>query len=256
MADDDLSMRLMRATFKLEQRQDDGLSTVGTGWLVRLPGDGRVAMVTAGHVFDRMKKPETMVHWRYQDGSGKWVREPQQVLIRDPFNGPAWLRHPERDIAVMMVNPPIQPRGHAIPFNELADDADLEAIGVRPGDEMLALGYPRGLSANEIGFPILRAGRVASYPLWPSREFPTFLMDFAVFAGNSGGPVYMSARGRAAPELVDGGHRGEMVTGMLAQQVVLTDERLEIGIVLHAAFVREALEELARRHPANDSQVA
>jgi hypothetical protein len=27
----------------------------------------------------------------------------------------------------------------------------------------------------------------------------------------------------------------------LAQQVVLTDERLEIGIVLHAAFIRQCL---------------
>jgi hypothetical protein len=255
MSENDLSMRLMRATFKLEQRQDDGLATVGTGWLVGLPGlGGRIAMVTAGHVFDRMRKPEALVHWRSQDAGGKWVREPQPVLIRDPFNGPLWLRHPERDIAVMAVNPPPQPRSHAIPFDELADDDDLQAFGVRPGDEMLALGYPRGLSANEIGFPILRAGRVASYPLWPSREFPTFLMDFAVFAGNSGGPVYMSARGRSDP--AEAHAPSEMVTGMLAQQVVLTDERLEIGIVLHAAFVREALEELARRHPVAELHVA
>lgn len=256
MAADDLSMRLMRATFKLEQRQDDGLATVGTGWLVELPtaGGGRVAMVTAGHVFDRMKKPEALVHWRSQDATGKWLREPQPLLIRDPFNGPLWLRHPERDIAVMLVAPPQQPRTHAIPFNELAHDDDLQAIGVRPGDEMLALGYPRGLSANEIGFPILRAGRVASYPLWPSREFPTFLMDFAVFAGNSGGPVYRSSRGHGGP--ADPADPREMVTGMLAQQVVLTDERLEIGIVLHAAFVREALEELARRHPVAELRLA
>lgn len=256
----DLNMGLMRATFKLEQRQEDGLATVGTGWLVRLPraegeppgpGAGRIAIVTAGHVFDRMRQSEATVHWRRQDESGRWVREPRPLMIRHPINGPMWLRHPERDIAVLPVQPPEQPRQFAIPYDLLADDEDLRAFDVRPGDEMLALGYPRGLSANEIGFPILRAGRVASYPLWPSSEFPTFLMDFAVFAGNSGGPVYMSDRSRKRVGATDF-HEAQFVAGMLAQQVVLTDERLEIGIILHATFVREALDALARRHATRD----
>jgi Trypsin-like peptidase domain len=257
----DLNMALMRATFKLEQRQDDGVSTVGTGWLVRLPGPvygsgkDRVAMVTAGHVFDRMRKADVMVHWRREDDGGRWHREPKPLQIRDPIEGPRWVRHPERDIAVIMVNAPDQPRAHAIDFDLLADDEDLQAFDVRPGDEMLALGYPRGLSANEIGFPILRAGRVASYPLWPSKDFPTFLMDFAVFAGNSGGPVYMSDRSRKRVGSTDF-HEAQFVSGMLAQQVVLTDERLEIGIVLHSSFVRQALEVLMAKDKAWIAAVA
>jgi hypothetical protein len=253
-------MGLMRATFKLEQRQDDGLSIVGTGWLVRLPArpagfDGlepaseRIALVTAGHVFDRMKRAEATIHWRRMDDSGRWHREPRSLIIRDPISGPVWVRHPERDIAVMAVAPPEQPRAHAVDYDLLASDEDMRAFDVRPGDEMLALGYPRGLSANEIGFPILRAGRVASYPLWPSRDFPTFLMDFAVFAGNSGGPVYMSDRSRKRVGATDF-HEAQFVAGMLAQQVVLTDERLEIGIILHATFVREALDVLADKQDA------
>lgn len=258
-ANTDLNMGLMRATFKLEQRQEDGLSTVGTGWLVRLPPSGsfdgvganppELAIVTAGHVFDRMKRPEAIIHWRVPVGNGQWRREPTPLLIRDPINGPQWLRHPERDIAVIPVQPPEDIERFAIAYELLADDDDLSAFDVRPGDEMLALGYPRGLSANEIGFPILRAGRVASYPLWPSSEFPTFLMDFAVFAGNSGGPVYMSDRSRKRVGSTDF-HEAQFVSGMLAQQVMLTDERLEIGIVLHATFVRQALDALSKRGKA------
>jgi Trypsin-like peptidase domain len=242
----DLNMALMRATFKLEQRQDDGGSTVGTGWLVRLPGPSygggkdRVALVTAGHVFNRMKGPEATIHWRHQDDAGRWHRESKLLTIRDNAQEPKWTRHHSRDIAVMLVVPPDQPRAHAIDFELLANDAVFQDFDIRPGDEVLALGYPRGIAANELGFSILRSGRVASFPLWPSTDFPTFLMDFAVFAGNSGGPVYMSDRSRKRAGSKDF-HEAQFVAGMLVQQVTLTDERLEIGIVLHAAFVREAL---------------
>ena len=245
----DLNMALMRATFKLEQRQDEGGSTVGTGWLVRLPGPAyggghdRVALVTAGHVFDRMKGPEATIHWRREDDGGSWHREPKPLVIRDASLKPKWQRHPERDIAVMFVTPPDQPRAHAIDFDLLASDHMFQELNVRPGDEVSALGYPRGLSANELGFPILRSGRIASFPLWPARDFPTFLMDFAVFAGNSGGPVYMSEHSRKAVGAKDF-HEAHFVAGMLAQQVMLTDERLEIGIVIHATFIREALNAL------------
>jgi Trypsin-like peptidase domain len=246
----DLNMALMRATFKLEQRQDDGISTVGTGWLVRLPGAAygggkdRVALVTAAHVFDRMKKAEATIHWRREDDGGMWHRESKPLMIREGASKPIWTRHINRDIAVLLVTPPDQPRAHAIDFDLLADDSMFRDFDVRPGDEVLALGYPRGIAANELGFPILRAGRVASFPLWPSKDFPTFLMDFAVFAGNSGGPVYMADRSRKAAGAKDF-HEAQFVVGMLVQQVTLTDERLEIGIVMHATFVREALLALA-----------
>lgn len=242
----DLNMALMRATFKLEQRQGDGISTVGTGWLVRLPGAAygggkdQVALVTAAHVFDRMKFAEATIHWRREDDAGRWYRESKPLVIRDAALGPKWTRHASRDIAVMLVTPPDQPRAHAIDFDLLANDTVFRDFDMRPGDEVLALGYPRGIAANELGFPILRSGRVASFPLWPSEAFPTFLMDFAVFAGNSGGPVYMADRSRKRAGATDF-HEAQFIAGMLVQQVTLTDERLEIGIVLHATFVREAL---------------
>ena len=72
---------------------------------------------------------------------------------------------------------------------------------------MMTLGFPRGLAANAAGFPILRAGRVASYPVAPARIFPTFLLDFSVFPGNSGGPVFMSGPSRHA--LDDHGQGGQ-----------------------------------------------
>lgn len=247
----DLTLALMRATFKLDQVQDDGLTTVGTGWLVTMPAATaghapQFALVTAGHVLDRMAKPHMMIHWRREDGTGRWHREPAPLQIRDDDASPLWVRHPERDIAAIALHPPDPVRDWAVGFDHLADEASFQAHDVQPGDEMLVLGYPRGLSANEIGFPILRSGRVASYPLWPSADFPSFLMDFAVFAGNSGGPVYLIDALRKKPG-GDGKPQAAFVAGLLAQQVVMTDERLEIGIVLHASFIRQCLRLLAAR---------
>jgi len=101
-------------------------------------------------------------------------------------------------------------------------------------------GFPRGLAANAAGFPILRAGRVASYPVAPAKIFPTFLLDFSVFPGNSGGPVFVStqdSRRPGAPEAPP----AEFIAGLLTQQVELNSERLEIGIVTHAKYIRETI---------------
>ena len=107
---------------------------------------------------------------------------------------------------------------------------------------MMTLGFPRGLAANSAGFPILRAGRVASYPIAPAKIFPTFLLDFSVFPGNSGGPVFMSGPARHAMDANgQGGQDVEFIAGLLTQQVELNSERLDIGIVTNARFIRETI---------------
>ncbi len=244
----DLNLALMRATYKLEQVQADGARVVGTGWLVRLSADRGenpppCALVTARHVFDRMRKPEATVHWRQLGADGAWTREARPLAVRTPDLAPLYIEHGQRDIAVMPVTPPDYAEAAAIDITMLADVDTFAINDIRPGDEVLCLGYPKGITANDAGFPILRSGRIASYPLSPPTQYPTFLMDFAVFAGNSGGPVYMSEQARRRAGSLEF-ENAQFIAGMLAQQVVLTEERLEIGIVIHAMYVREALQKL------------
>ncbi len=104
----------------------------------------------------------------------------------------------------------------------------------------MALGFPRGLAANQAGFPILRSGHVASFPVAPAKIFPTFLLDFAVFPGNSGGPVFMAQQARRRIGVTDD-QPAEFIAGLLTQQVELNSERLEIGIVTHAQYIRETI---------------
>jgi S1-C subfamily serine protease len=241
----DLAVDLIKATVQLEQPLGNGTKTVGTGFLVNAPtpdGKPRTVLITSGHVFDRMPHPEARIGWRVSSTTTDWRYAPATFTIRagGVQNGAAlWTRHPTQDVAAMTVQAPPEFVKAAIPLAWLADDATFTRYDVRPGDEMMALGFPKGLSSNRAGFPILRWGRVASYPLTPASSFPNFLLDFRVFDGNSGGPVFMADPRRSAAGAKEPG--AYFVAGVLTKQVESQGDRLEIGVVTHAKHVREAI---------------
>lgn len=238
----DLTLALVSATVQLDQPSGDGERTVGTGFLIDAPrpdGTPRTVLVTAAHVLDRMPEAQMRVGWRIQSAQGGWKFEPQPLTIRDEAGQPEWTKHPERDIAVMAIQAPETFARAAIPLGWLADANGFDAWGVTAGDELFSLGFPRGLSSNRAGFPILRVGRIASWPLTPIADFPTFLLDFQVFPGNSGGPVFWTPSARGLPGGAEPDH--PFIAGVLTQEVIVRDERLGIGVVAHAAYVREAI---------------
>jgi len=239
----DLSVDLIKATVQLEQPLGDGSRTVGTGFLISAPtadGKPRTILITAGHVLEKMPSADARIGYRVQAQDGVWRYDPQTLKVRTAKAEPMWTRHPTRDVAAMVIEAPPEFARAAIPLSWLANDQTFVEDDIGPGDEMMALGFPRGLAANSAGFPILRAGRVASYPLAPSAKFPTFLLDFAVFPGNSGGPVFMSQAARRRAGTADA-KEAQFIAGILTQQVELSGERLEIGIVTHAKYIREAV---------------
>lgn len=238
----DLSVDLIKATVQLEQPLGDGTRTVGTGFLIDAPtpdGKHRTVLVTASHVFDRMPTATARIGYRIQSADGGWRYDPQTVTIRTDGQ-PLWTKHPGRDVAAIVIEAPPEFARAAIPLAWLARDETFAEYALGPGDEMMALGFPRGLAANQAGFPILRSGRVASYPLAPTASFPTFLLDFSVFPGNSGGPVFMAEGARRRPGATEA-QEVQFIAGMLTQQVELSGERLEIGIVTHARYIRETV---------------
>jgi V8-like Glu-specific endopeptidase len=245
----DLAVELIHATVQLEQPLGDGTRTVGTGFLISAPGaDGkpRTVLVTANHVFEKMSLAEARIGYRISNADGSWSYSPKPIKIRDKDGAALWTHHPNRDVAVMAIKAPAEFAKAAIPVNYLAKDETFDAYQVNAGNEMMALGFPRGLSANSAGFPILRSGRVASYPLGPATTFPTFLLDFSVFPGNSGGPVFISRQQNQTnlTPVSDKAPDPGFIAGLLTQQVELNSERLEIGIVTHAKYIRETIDML------------
>jgi hypothetical protein len=254
----DLAVQLIQATVQLEQPLGDGTRTVGTGFLISAPGpDGapRTVLITANHVLQKMPSANARIGYRISNPDGSWSYSPQELKIRDG-DKELWTHHPDRDVAAMVIKAPPEFAKAALPLNYLAADDTFQQYQVNAGDEMMALGFPRGLSANSAGFPILRAGRVASYPLAPAKIFPTFLLDFSVFPGNSGGPVFVSRASKAdsVTPVADGQAAPGFIAGLLTQQVELNNERLEIGIVTHAKYVRETIALLS--NPLAPSTVA
>lgn len=233
---------LIAATVQIEQVLPDGARTIGTGFLVSDPtpdGRPRTVLVTANHVLNNMPGVQAHIGYRLKDKAGAWAFDPEPLTIRNSSDKPLWRRHPSRDVAAIVVKAPAAFAKAAIPMAWLAGDETFTRYGVGPGDEMMVLGYPQGLSANAAGFPILRSGRVAS-PIDPSQVSPTFLLDFRVFPGNSGGPVFISDTSRRDP-VSDQAAPAQFIAGILTQQVELNNEPLQIGIVTEAAFIRQTL---------------
>ena len=247
MFDADLTVALIKATVQIDQPINDAKRMVGTGFLISVPrkdGTTETVLVTAAHVFEKMPAPEVRIGWRVQNAKGAWVYTPSNIIIRTK-DGPAWYQHPGQDIAVIPVVVPAAARDAVLPESLLADDQTFAAARVSAGDEMMTLGYPHGLSANVAGFPILRAGRMASYPVMPSAAFPTFLIDLTAVPGNSGGPVFMNG----------GAGRGNFIAGVLIKQVEDGDQRLELGVVTDAVFVRQTIDLMLKAEAKGDVPV-
>ena len=237
----DLPMAMIAATVELEQPQAGGsVRIVGTGFLVNAPrpdGSARTVLVTAGHVFDDMPGATAYVDYRLQTADGGWKYSPQPLAIR---SGPSllWTRSLDQDVAVMAVQAPPEFARAAIPVSWLADDASFAPGGIEPGDQMFVLGFPKGYAANPNGFPILRSAHVASYPLVPSPNYPTFMLDMRVYEGASGGPVFLASALERRP--------GTALTGQgyLTGLVIKAAEKYEWAFVVESPAIRRTIAQL------------
>ena len=162
---------VIQATVQLEQPAAPGHRIVGTGFLIRATdpaGSPRTILVTANHVLSDMKGAEITVGYRSVSRDGVWTYAPRPLRIRKVGGAPLWTADPAQDVAAISIKAPPDFAKAAIPINYLASQQDYASDGLEPGDELFVLGFPDGLAANDWGFPILRSGRVASYPFSPA----------------------------------------------------------------------------------------
>ena len=249
----DLDSETVRSTFKVQSG-----AVVGTAFILLQPNtndlsQGFPVLITAAHVFSEMPSSNATIFLRVKEGDG-YKKRPFDFPIR--ANGTnLWTRHPKADVAVMRINLPSDADIQQVFPSTLmlADDKFLTDRKIHPGDEVRILGYPYGFEANDAGFPVLRSGRIASFPLTPTSKVQTFLLDFQVFRGNSGGPVYILER-RALND-------GDLTTvnvyqilGLVSEEATLNEpvstldensvirHQLGLGVVVQAQAIKEAID--------------
>ncbi|MDH5793270.1 MAG: serine protease [Candidatus Bathyarchaeota archaeon] len=245
----ELNTVLMKSTFKLL-----GKKSMGTTFIIGRPsereqGFAHFVVVTAAHVLEEMEGSRATLFLRKKNKAYQKFSYP--IEIRHDGK-PLWIRHPDVDVAAMYVNLPSTVDIELLPTGMLANDETLKKFEMHPGDELMCLGYPLGAEATEAGFPVLRSGKIASYPLIPTKETKTFLYDFRIFRGNSGGPVYFVESGRIFAGTM---HVGlvQFIAGLVSKEHIIKErietlyetreEKHSLGLatVVHASFIRETI---------------
>jgi hypothetical protein len=223
-------------------RITDG-KTSATGFFVALEtptekGPARTIFLTTAHTFQEMKGNQCTLVLRARQPDTTYVRKETSISIRAEGK-PLWKRHAEQDIAALPVD---LPNGLAIkPLAawHLADDKWAADGRIRVGQEVYVPCFPAQLEANPAGWPILRRGSLASYPLRPVTSAKSIIVDFSTFGGDSGAPVVV--RGNKGPVVVG------MIVGMYRQTNKVSlpfEERivhtpLGLAMAVQAPFLRE-----------------
>lgn len=232
------------ATFRILDRQ-----TSATCFLVRPPqgsagGETDLILVTAAHFLEGTADADCVLVLRTRGPDQTCARKEVPVPVRAE-GAPRWRRHPELDIAVLPVQVPADCAVTPFRFEQLADAASVARGDVRVGQSVMIPCFPVKLEANAAGWPVLRKGAIATYPLAPVEAARTILVDVNTFGGDSGAPVVVAGR------------RGPLVAGVVVGMQRQTDRSslpfeektvhmpLGLAIVTQAAFVRETIEALS-----------
>lgn len=243
----DAVLDVMAATFKIANR-----SSTATCFVIARPraADARqkeLVVVTAAHVLEQMTGNECHIVLREKGADGSFVRIEVPLKIRSGKKR-LWSKHPQVDVAALKLVLPADRRIAALDLDRLADESAVKNGKLRSANDVWILCYPAQLEANSAGFPVLRRGAVASFPLTPTRRFKTFLVDYTTFGGDSGAPVTIrdrtpsdeTAERPLVVGLVIGQHR------QTTKSVTPIEERtvhrpMGLAIVVHAELIRQTI---------------
>jgi hypothetical protein len=262
--DIELNTALMETTFMIQGPSiQPGGTNIGTVFIVGRPVQGtnpqlvRPTLVTAAHVLREIQGDTAILQLRRRTNvaTNSWTVRPYPFKIR--LNGqPLWKENPNADVAVMYIEFPTDVSMNVVTPLMFADDEMLTTYGVTPGTELRCLGYPLGNASNEALFPILRSGRISSYPLLPTETTRTFLLDFRVFKGNSGGPVYFVERMRPNPKGIGMYMNFHFIMGLVSEEKLYSEitsgpysqevrqTQLGLAVIVHASIIKQTIEML------------
>jgi S1-C subfamily serine protease len=246
----DMNTVLMETTFRIDgpARGNAGRTTLGTVFIIGRPfKDDPVrqayVLVTAAHVLNEIdgQVASLLVRRRNEDGTYNPYKWP--IAIRDDYGAPLFVQHKEADVAAMYVRLPNDLIQALVSTNSFADDKAIEQYEIHPGDELMCVGFPYGLTVNNWGFPILRTGVISSYPLVPAKSIKYIGFDFRVFGGNSGGPVYFRFSNRYYKGSTHLAEIVQSIIGLVTEQVSdpASGTSISLARIVPAQFILETV---------------
>jgi len=243
-AEEDLNTQLMRATFKIMHEK-----STATGFILKKNNEEKYILITAAHVLSNTPGNETTLQFRTKKADGEYTKDPVKVTIRKDGK-PLWAKHPTEDVAVLWVTPPKNSDLSNLSTDLLASDTLLKKHKVHPGDLVSVLGYPHRIESNNAGFPILRHGSIATFPLYPTAKTRTFFLSGNIFEGDSGGPVSLSKPSSTEPNKEE----VRLILGLVSAQQFIDEDvkliygtskirhRLGLAIIIHASLINETID--------------
>jgi hypothetical protein len=248
---DEAAEQLVLATYKLAND-----ASTATGVVIRCETSGdqnRRFLATGHHVFEQMSGDACVLVSRKARDDGAFQRQEIRIAVRKDGQ-PLWIKHPVHDLAILPL--PDQVQVNSLPLDCLATEDQISNAHV--GDAVRLAVFPERSEANGAGFPVLRGGSIAGYPLVPVASHPAFLVDTTSWKGDSGGPVmHATARAPGGGPLVLGiVHGMRQITDTVQESRFVqrtTHYPLGISEVLHAGFLRALIaSHLADQPPASD----
>lgn len=252
----ELNTILMESTFRIHgpKKGEGNAISFGTTFLIGKPTPDKTkhyyVLITAAHVLEGIDGESGILTLREKHSDGSYAQKPWNVRLRDKDKA-LYVKHKDADVAALYVDMPDDLNVQILPVGLLADDELLKKYEIHPGDELLCLGFPLFVS-SEAGFPILRSGKIASYPIIPTKVNKSILFDFRVFEGNSGGPVYFVDHGRTYGGVTHLSETVQFVVGLVTAQLsskVYNNQMLQLATVVPSAYILETIALLPATSP-------
>jgi hypothetical protein len=212
---DEICSSVMHSVYKLEGTAKNGEPIAGTCFLIsgKSGNENGKFLITASHLLEQIVGDFAVLNLRKK--AHKRVSKYQcKIQIRER-NKKYWVNSVGSDFALLKVELPENLHISVIDRKELARDGNLSELAISPGDQVFVAGFPYGCESGADGFPILRSGIVASFMEAAPNGLKSFLVDFEVFQGYSGAPVFIKR------------DREKKIVGVVTDEIFMEELRLK-----------------------------
>lgn len=193
-----LSEQITYSTVLIKCIYTDGSVGTGTGFIVHLCKNDKhciPVIVTNHHVVENSIKTVFEICLRKDDG---FPNDKETITI--DISGNVWQHHPNSDVdlvclPIAMILNNIKQDLFYIPLTTDLIPNKNQIAKLSAMENIVMVGYPRGISDEYNHKPIIRKGITATHIKHDYQGKKVFLVDMACFPGSSGSPIFILDEG-------------------------------------------------------------